>query len=303
MTIGQLYNPLNVVVGQAACFVAPQFTPLPDISLTALATGTPDPFDPSPWVAARVGASATVTAGTFVLAYTLNGVTYTTGAATATSTTAAQLDTLITAALAPLGAQTSDVTVSGGPVSAVATPFLISLSEPFAGGTWTLTPTGITGGTLSLTAPLWVPVGATDQGWKLDANKSTTNIMIEEQTSPVATTMTSQIISIQGTLSEDISRTLQTVYNMTNGYTAASSGHAGFETLNMTDNIITYAVALVMQNNLGLSRWCYIPQTTCLGNASADFRRAAAKRMYAATFSSTCQTSQIVIENVLQRGL
>lgn len=305
MPIGALYDAANVVTGQAALFIAPPNTALPDISLTALATGTPDPFDITPWTYARLAAaSGTLTGGTFTITYTFNGVAYTTASLTAATVTAAQIDTAITNALVagglPVGA--ADVVVTGGPISAVATPASIALSESYVGGTWTITPSSITGGTLSISASLWTPVGATDQGWKLNADKTTTKIMIEEQSTQVATTIESQTVSIEGALSEDISRTLQVVYNMTNSYTANSSGHAGYETLTLTDTPLQYACALVMANQLGYPRWAYIPATTCLANASAAFRRANAKRMYAATFESVCATSSIVIENVLQRG-
>lgn len=303
MPIGVLYDAANVVTGQAALFIAPAFTALPDISLTALVTGTPDPFDITPWTYAKLFAlGGAITAGTFTITYLFNGVSYTTSALTGATVTAAQIDTALTLAMAALGVGVNDIVVTGGPVSAVATPVSIALSEAFVGGTWSVTPTGITGGTINISASLWTPVGATDQGWKLNADKTTTKITIEEQSTPVATTIESQTVSIEGAAAEDISRTLQVVYNMINTYTASTTGHAGFETLSLTDTPLQYACALVMANQLGFSRWAYIPATTCLANASAAFRRANAKRMYAATFESVCATSSIQIENVLQRG-
>src|SRR4051812_14079165 len=53
------------------------------------------------------------------------------------------------------------------------------------------------------TGPTWSPCGATDQGWTFGADKSTQTINIEEQSTPVATTLTSQSVSIAGSLSED----------------------------------------------------------------------------------------------------
>lgn len=304
MPIAQLYNASNVVVGQAACFFAPANTPLPDISLTALVSpAIVDPFDVTLWTTARLAAAGgALTAGTFTITYTLNGVAYTTAALTAATVTAAQIDTAITNALAPLGVSASDVLVSGGPVSAVATPVSISVSEFVSGGIWTVTPTGITGGTLSITNPLWVPCGATDQGWKFSSSKSTTDINIEEQSTPVATTMQSQKFTIEAALSEDIGKTLDLVFNMTASFTANSSGHAGFATHTLTDNVINYAVALVMANQLGFPRWLYIPQAVQLTNSDGTLRRAAAKRMYNAQFSSVCATSSIIFQDVLQRG-
>lgn len=298
MTIGQLYNVNNVVVGQAVCMIAPANTPVPNI---ALVNQTTDPFQLAPWQQATVQASATISAGSFTLTYVLNGVTYgPTTSQTATTATAAALDAAITAILPGAGA--NDVVVTGGPVSATATPFQIMLSEAWSGGTWTLTPTGITGGTLAIVGPLWVPVGATDQGWKWGAAKTPQDIMIEEQSTPVATTINSQKITVEGALSEDISRTLALAFNMTNGYTANAVGLAGFETLTLTDTPLQYAVALIMANQLGLSRWLYIPVCTSLSNVDVTLRRSAAKRMYSVALSSICATSSIQLFNVLQKG-
>jgi hypothetical protein len=294
MTIGQLYNAQNVVVGQAACLVAPANTPLPSIASAVLS----DPFSLVPWTAATLGATGPITAGTFILTYTLGGTAYVTTAQTATSVTASTLQAAIVAALAPLAAQSSEVVVAGGPLS---TPisFTIALAERLGGGVWSQTPTGITGGTLTLTQPLWVPVGATDQGWTFAANKTTQQITIEEQSTPVQTEITAQTMTITGALSEDISATLAMAFNMTVVTNAPTVSLPGYEQLNMTDNLIEYAVALIMANQKGYPRWLYVPATTCVANVSAALRRAAAKRMYSAEFSSICQTSQIEILNVV----
>jgi hypothetical protein len=148
---------------------------------------------------------------------------------------------------------------------------------------------------LTLTQPLWTPVGATDQGWTFASNKTTQVINIEEQTTPVMTTMTAQTLVISGALSEDIASTLAIAYNMLATLSAPTTLNPGYTTLNPTDNILQYAVALTMANRQGYPRWLYIPQTTCLANASGAFRRAAAKRMYTADFSSVCPISSIAI--------
>ena len=297
MTIGQLYNAQNVVVGQAACMVAPSYTALPPITAAVLT----DPFSIAPWTSATIQASAPITAGAFTLTYTYRGTAYVT-ASQVYNVTAAALQTAIVAALAafPGGpALTTEVVVGGGPASAVATPLTIALAERLLGGTWSLTPTGVTGGTLSITQPLWTPVGATDQGWTFASAKTLQDISIEEQSTLVARLMTAQQLSIQGNLSEDISATLAMVLNMTNVVTAPTVTNPGYETLTLTDTVVQYAAALIMANNLGYPRWLYIPASTCLANVSAVHRRAAAKRMYTADFVSVCATNLIQIINIL----
>lgn len=141
----------------------------------------------------------------------------------------------------------------------------------------------------------WNPVGATDQGWTFASNKTTQDITIEEQSTPVLTEMTAQTLQITGALSEDISQTLVLAYNMTEVDTPPTGSAPGYSTLAMSDNILQYAVAMIMANPKTLPRWLYVPAATCLGNVSAALRRAAAKRMYTATFSSTCESAEIVI--------
>jgi hypothetical protein len=158
-----------------------------------------------------------------------------------------------------------------------------------------VTPTGITGGTLSITQPLWTPVGATDQGWTFASNKTTQVISIEEQSTPVSTEMTAQTLVISGALSEDISATLAMAYNMLATVSAPTTVNPGYTTLNPTDTVLEYAVALMMANRSSYPRWLYIPQATCLANASAAFRRAAAKRMYTCDFSSVCPIAAITV--------
>jgi hypothetical protein len=294
--IGQLYNTNNVVVGQAACLVAPANTPMPPPASAVMT----DPFSLAPWASATLSTSGALTAGTFIMTYTVAGTPYAT-APVQWSATAAQLATAIVAALSTFPAAAggpalpSEVSVTGGPLTAVGTPFSIALAERLMGGTWSQVPTGITGGTLTLTQPLWTPVGATDQGWTFASNKSTQAINIEEQSSPVAMEMTTQSLTVSGALSEDISSTLAMAYNMLAIASAPSLTVPGYTQLNPTDTILQYAVALIMANRLGYPRWLYVPVTTCLANASGAFRRAAAKRMYTADFQSVCPISAIQI--------
>lgn len=292
--IGDLYDAKNVVVGQAAVAVAPAFTPLPALSTLNLA----DPFSPAPWAYALVSASAAISAGSYTLTYAFLDVNYTT-AANAYNDPAATVAGRIATALSPLGITPSQIFVTGGPPDATTTPMLITLDEAYQGGTWSLTPTGITGGTLSVTQPVWEFVGATDQGWTWASAKTLQDITIEEQSTLVDRLMQSQQMTITGALSEDVSNTLKIVHNMTYAIFAPTGTTPGYEQLNLSDNITNYAVALIMANNFTYPRVLYIPQTTCLDNVSTPMRRAAAKRMYSAQFTSICQTNLIEVVNII----
>jgi hypothetical protein len=292
VSIGQLYASNNVVVGQAACFVAPANTPMADPSTVVMG----DAFSPTPWAAATLSTTLALTAGTYILTYTLNGVAYPVATALSYNATNAIIQSALLTALTGAGAVAGDVVVTGGPLTTATTPIKINLDDKLIGGTWALSAlTGIAPGTakLSIANPLWLPLGATDQGWTFASNKTTQTIDIEEQSTPVAITMTTQAMMIQGALSEDVTHVLAIAYNMTQHFTAPTTTTPGYQTLTATDSVLEYAVALVMQNLYGYPRWLYIPQSTSLTNVTGAFRRASAKRMYAVEFSSVCPINQI----------
>lgn len=145
--------------------------------------------------------------------------------------------------------------------------------------------------------PDWSPCGATDQGWTFGADKSTQTITIEEQSTPVATTLTSQNVSIAGSLSEDITRTLALALNGKSTATAATATVPGYDTIKLQDAVIEYAVAMVTVNSQGFGRIIYAPKWSQLNNVSAAFRRAADKRMYAVQFQTTCDIDDIEVIN------
>jgi hypothetical protein len=162
----------------------------------------------------------------------------------------------------------------------------LNLADPFDLTPWTTADPG------------WIPCGATDQGWSFTANKSTTDITVEEQSPPVVTTMGSQAISVDGALSEDISITLALALNMTKTVHAPTVTDPGYDELTLTDDVINYAFALIMANNLGYPRVLEIPNVVQLSNSQTAMRRAAAKRMYPASFKSNCATDLIKIINI-----
>lgn len=149
--------------------------------------------------------------------------------------------------------------------------------------------------TTFLASPTWTPCGATDQGWSFGADKQTQTINIEEQSTPVLTTLTSQSVSIAGALSEDISKTLTLALNATKATTAPGAGQAGYDKITLQDTPILYAVAMVTTNAKGFGRLIYAPRWTQLENAQVAHRRASDKRNYGVQFATVCKTSDIAI--------
>jgi hypothetical protein len=282
--INDLYNANAVVVGQAATLFGPANTPLPALSALSFT----DPFSMAPWTTFTVnGAVGPVTS------FTLTYKGQTTGVLTVAGLTAAQIQTALSA-LSTIGA--GNVIVTG----AAATGWQVSLTEKVQGGT--LTAAG-TGGTVSVVSPLWQPCGATDAGWTFATNKSTTDINIEEQSPSVGQTITSQKVQIEGALAEDITRTLALAYNAYVTTTAAATGIPGTEELNPTDDVLTYAVAMIMKQFNGNPRLIYAPAWTQLSNVSTAMRRASAKRMYPVAFGTVCNVSAIRIINFVSPAL
>lgn len=146
-------------------------------------------------------------------------------------------------------------------------------------------------------SPNWTPCGATDQGWTFGASKSTQSIAIEEQSTPVATTLTTQSVSIGGSLSEDVTATLALALNAASATVAPATGIPGYDHLTLQDVPIQYAVGMVTTNAEGFGRIIYAPAWTQLDNASVAFRRAADKRMYPVSFETVCKTTDIEILN------
>lgn len=275
VAIGELYDANNVVVGQAAVLFAPENTPLPDFGTLTL----DDPFDLAPWF------SYTLTVASGVTAYTL-----TDGQGNTTSSLS-HSDTHITiqAALDALD-NGVDYTVTGS-----ASPYTITMDEYD-----TLTASAFTGGVGSLTGGLWTPCGATDQGWKYGTNKNTQAIQIEEQSTPVGMTITTQSVTLEGSLDEDISRTLTLAYNGVLSVNAATSDEPGYDDITLTDLISYYAVVLLTSNAEGFPRIVYAPKWSQLSNVSTTFRRAADKRMYPVSFATLCKPSQIQVINITE---
>lgn len=147
-----------------------------------------------------------------------------------------------------------------------------------------------------LTSP-WVHCGATDQGWTVTPTKNKQEINIEEQSTPVAVTLTSQMLTISGALSEDISPILGMALNADVVATSPTSTVPGYDTLTLNDIPKLYAVALVTTNPQGYGRIIYAPSWTQLDGAAVAFRRAAAKRTYAVAFETVCQTNLIKVIN------
>ncbi len=275
-SIGSLYNKRNVVVGQAAGFVAPAFTPPPADSTTV--------FDPAVYltVALTVGAAS---AGTFTV--TLTGGPFDAPVTTAPIAFGATLNQVAAAVQLVLPTGYTAFCVSGS----LAAGTKLYITGP---GSYDIAITGVgtglTGGGLIIVPNAYTAAGATEQGWQ--------DINVEEQQTPVAQEINTAVYQFVATLSEDTVKQLQWALGAQSTVQAAGMGVYGKTTLNLQGDLPTYCVVLETSNRRKNPRRYYVPEMTCAANFQQSFRRSNGQRMVPVTFSSVCAIEQITVEEI-----
>lgn len=151
------------------------------------------------------------------------------------------------------------------------------------------------GGTWPSSPQVWTPIGATDEGVKLIFQRKTEDIRIEEQLTPVDVATTEVQISIEAVFAED---KFEAVRYACGGGTittqAAASGVIGKKTLVLSTDLQHYALGLETKNKQGFFRRMLIPDIVSVADVSAEYRRAATKRMYAASFRTLVKPEDLV---------
>ena len=143
---------------------------------------------------------------------------------------------------------------------------------------------------------IWVPVGATQEGLNFRFQRSTQDITIEEQLTPVSVNTTGLDISAEIVLSEDTLETMVTAYGGGSIVTtAASSGQIGKKTLTIGSDLDQYAFGFETQNQNGFFRRVMIPTVVSVGQAETLYRRAQDARRYAVSLRVLCAPEEIVV--------
>ena len=281
--IGFLYDAGNVVVGQAAGFIAPLNTALPPDHNNV--------FDPSVWSAWTVGPSITATSVTFTVA-TPGQLTATSTSVTVAGVTTTQIQNAI-GALSTVGGNANVIVTIP-----VAGTWKITLQGPARYNTLTVTPTG---GAAPLVAPSWVPLGATDQGWQVNFAPTTQNVSIEEQPTIVGQFMQSALYQFVANLAEDTVLQLGYAYGWTGTTTAQGVGQPGKVRLVGNSTIVQYAMAVETLNRYSLPRIYYTPSGVIVPGGTT-FRRADNKRMIPFTYTATSSMAQYILDEVTNPG-
>lgn len=145
----------------------------------------------------------------------------------------------------------------------------------------------------------WTVAGATDEGFKVNVETSTTTVNIEEQSTPVDETIEGKSLTIEAALAED---TLQSMSWSWGGgtivTTAAASGVPGKQVMPLSNSMQIVTATLEMKNFKGLARRIYVPKMSIYGSGETSFRRSAAKRLKPIRLTSLCPPDQIVVTDI-----
>lgn len=145
----------------------------------------------------------------------------------------------------------------------------------------------------------WVGAGATNEGFKVNVEQSTTTVTIEEQSTPVGETLEGKTLTIEAALAEDTLESMRLAWGggvITS--TAAGVGQPGKRTMTLANDIAYYTVALEMRNFNGFARRIYVPKTAVSGSGEVSFRRAADKRLYPLRAASLSAPNEIQIVDI-----
>lgn len=146
----------------------------------------------------------------------------------------------------------------------------------------------------------WVSAGATNEGFKMNVDVSTTQITIEEQSTPVDERQETKTLGLEADLAED---TLESVKYAWGGsaitIVAAGVGVWGKRSMVLSDDVAYWTYVLETRNKFGLPRRTYVPKASMIGSGETSFRRASDKRMYPIRLTTLCKPGDIQIVDLV----
>lgn len=145
-------------------------------------------------------------------------------------------------------------------------------------------------------SPEWTPVGATEEGVTLAFSRSTEQIRIEEQATPVDERTTEVTMNVNTVLSEDTFTTMRISFGGGAITTvAATATDPGIRRLVISSELEQFSLGLEGQNEFGMWRRVRIPIVLSVADAEAAFRRAAAPRRWNVSFRSLVAPEEVEI--------
>lgn len=146
----------------------------------------------------------------------------------------------------------------------------------------------------------WVSAGATNEGFKVNVETSTTQVTIEEQSTPVGETVESKAIAIEAVLAEATMESMRYSWGGSDITVAAGgAGVPGTQKMTLVDDIEYYTAVLETRNFNGFARRLYVPKVSITGSGEVSFRRAADKQMFPIRAASLCKPSDIQVVDIV----
>lgn len=140
----------------------------------------------------------------------------------------------------------------------------------------------------------WVHLGFTDQGWKLKLSTKTSEINVEEQSSPIDILADGKTMTVSGTLSEASLQHARWSYGGGTITTQAPGvGVIGKQTLSLQDKLEKWAIGLDTVNVHGFWRRILLPKCVITSDVEVTFRRAAQQQMFPFEATSISDISEI----------
>lgn len=146
----------------------------------------------------------------------------------------------------------------------------------------------------------WAVAGATHEGFKINAEASTTTITIEEQSTPVEEQLEAKSVSIEAALAEDTINSMSMAWGGgTVVSVAAGASQPGKQTMSLDNQVKKVVACLELKNPKGFARRIYIAKASLFGSGETSFRRSAEKRTYPIKLNSLCRPDEIEVVEII----
>lgn len=150
----------------------------------------------------------------------------------------------------------------------------------------------------------WTPIGATEAGVTFSFKRTTDDITIDEQVTPVDKRTKDLNFMMDVELSED------TINSMVLAYggggivtTAAASGVPGVKVLTIASDLTYFSFGFEGINSYGMPRRVIVPISVSTANAKTQYQRSKKQRTYATSFESLVAPELVVIREITAAAL
>lgn len=156
----------------------------------------------------------------------------------------------------------------------------------------------------SLWSAPWTPIGATESGVTFSFKRSTDDITVDEQVTPVDKRTKDVNFMMEVELSEDTLNSMVLAYGGGSIVTtAAASGVPGVKVLTISSEVSYFSFGFEGVNPYGQPRRVVVPISVSTANAKTKYQRAKKQRTYATSFESLVAPELVVIREITAAAL